>query len=62
MVGSTAPVLVFEPDGDAQLSARVTVNKFDVGVLFVHRSGDSYAKLCFGRSSSGDAMVESVLM
>lgn len=54
---ASAPVLVFQQERDVQLPAGVTVgfkNDFDAGVLFVHRSADSYARLWL---PSGEAMV-----
>ncbi len=61
---ATAPVLAFEQRCDFQLSARVSVdfaNRFDAGVLFIHRSDEDYAKLCFERSPAGDDLVVSVV-
>ena len=34
---------------------------FDAGVLFVHRSADHYAKLCFERSPDGEPMIVTVV-
>ena len=45
-----APALVGDPSGDYLLSARVTVGfagTFDAGVLMLHASDRSWAKLCF---------------
>ena len=61
---SSAPALVFEPDGDFQLSARASVefeNAFDAAVLFVHRTNDDFAKLCFEYSPDHHPMVVSVV-
>lgn len=61
---SSAPALVFRSDGDVQVSATVTVGfqaTFDAGVLFVHQTDDDWAKLCFERAPSGEAMVVSVV-
>lgn len=61
---SSAPALVFEPDGDFQLAARVSVEfeeAFDAAVLFVHQTNDDFAKLCFEYSPDRCPMVVSVV-
>jgi uncharacterized protein len=52
------------PDGDYQLSARVTVgfgSAYDAGVLLLHSDDRTWAKLCFERSPAGSPMVVSVV-
>ncbi len=59
-----APRLLFEPEGDFLLSARVTVDfqsTFDAGVLVLYQSDTSWAKLCFEYSPQRDPMVVSVV-
>ena len=59
-----APALVGDPTGDYLLSARVTVGfagTFDAGVLMLHASDRSWAKLCFEYSPDGQPMVVSVV-
>jgi regulation of enolase protein 1 (concanavalin A-like superfamily) len=59
-----APRLLFEPEGDFLLSARVTVdfeNTFDAGVLLLYQSETSWAKLCFEYSPQRDPMIVSVV-
>lgn len=59
-----APCLLGRPDGDFQLSARVTVAHaatYDAGVLLLHAGDEAWAKLCFEFSPQGDAMVVSVV-
>jgi uncharacterized protein len=59
-----APRLLGSPSGDFQLSARVTVDfaaTFDAGVLLLYTNERSWAKLCFERAPSGEAMVVSVV-
>ena len=61
---SSAPALLFVPDGDFVLSARVTVGfggTFDAGVLALRQSDEQWAKLCFERSPQHEAMVVSVV-
>lgn len=61
---SSAPALVFSPEGDFTLSARISadlVSEFDAGVLFVHRGPDDYAKFCFERSPAGENTIVSVV-
>lgn len=60
----SAPALVFRPDGNFVLSARITadlVSDFDAGVLFVHGGPDDYAKFCFERSPKGTNTIVSVV-
>jgi uncharacterized protein len=52
------------PDGDYQLSARVTVDfrsTYDAGVLLLNTDDRTWAKLCFERSPAGQPMVVSVV-
>jgi regulation of enolase protein 1 (concanavalin A-like superfamily) len=59
-----APSLLARPNGDYQLSARVTVDfasTFDAGVLALHAHDGAWAKLCFEYSPQGEAMVVSVV-
>ena len=59
-----APALVGDPSGDYLLSARVTVGfaaTFDAGVLLLHASDRSWAKLCFEFSPDREPMVVSVV-
>ena len=52
------------PEGDFQLSARVTVgfaSTFDAGVLLLWLDERRWAKLCFEFSSAGEPMVVSVV-
>jgi regulation of enolase protein 1 (concanavalin A-like superfamily) len=59
-----APALLGEVTGDFMFSARVEVEfaaTFDAGVLVVHDSDESWAKLCLERSPDGEAMVVSVV-
>jgi regulation of enolase protein 1 (concanavalin A-like superfamily) len=52
------------PNGDYQLSARVTVDfaaTFDAGVLALYAHDGAWAKLCFEHSPQGEAMVVSVV-
>ena len=59
-----APALLFVPEGDFALSARVSTafaNTFDAGVLCLWQSGEQWAKLCFERSPQREAMVVSVV-
>lgn len=63
-VQASAPALSFLVDGNFQLSATVTVDfaaTFDAGVLFVHQTGDDWAKLCFERAPTGTPTVVSVV-
>jgi uncharacterized protein len=56
--------LVGDVDGDFLLSARVGVgfaSTFDAGVLMVHASDTTWAKLCFELSPQREAMVVSVV-
>ena len=61
----TAPrLLAAAPAGDFSLSARVSVDfaaDFDAGVLMLHATDDTWAKLCFEYSPQGEAMVVSVV-
>lgn len=57
---NAATLLTPAPDGDFQLSARVTVDfqeKFDAGVLFLRHDEKTWAKLCFEFSHENDPMV-----
>jgi regulation of enolase protein 1 (concanavalin A-like superfamily) len=60
-----APTLLGEvPEGDFQLSARVTVDftaTFDAGVLLLWVSERHWAKLCFEFSPAGEPMIVSVV-
>lgn len=59
-----AAALLFVPEGDFALSARVGVgfaDTFDAGVLCLWQSEEQWAKLCFERSPQGEAMVVSVV-
>jgi regulation of enolase protein 1 (concanavalin A-like superfamily) len=59
-----APRLLFAPQGDYLLSARVTVEfaaTYDAGVLLVYAAERSWAKLCFEYSPQGQPMVVSVV-
>lgn len=61
---SSAPALVFQPEGDFCLSACIVadlVSDFDAGVLFVHDGPDDYAKFCFERSPKGANTIVSVV-
>ena len=61
---ASAPALLFEPEGDFALSARVSVGfsgVFDAGVLCLWQSEDQWAKLCFEHSPQRRAMVVSVV-
>ena len=60
----SAPALLFAPEGDFALSARVSVGfagTFDAGVLCLRQSDEQWAKLCFEHSPQGEAMVVSVV-
>jgi regulation of enolase protein 1 (concanavalin A-like superfamily) len=59
-----APRLVFAPEGDFMLSARVTVEfgaTFDAGVLLLYAGERSWAKLCFEYSPQRQPMIVSVV-
>lgn len=61
---NAATLLTQAPDGDFQLSARVTVDfqeKFDAGVLFLRHNEKTWAKLCFEYSPDKDPMVVTVV-
>ncbi len=52
------------PDGDFQLSARVTVGftaQYDAGVLFLWADAQNWAKFCFELSPAAEPMVVSVV-
>jgi uncharacterized protein len=52
------------PEGDFQLSARVTVDflaQYDAGVLFLWVDEQNWAKFCFEFSPAGEPMVVSVV-
>jgi regulation of enolase protein 1 (concanavalin A-like superfamily) len=59
-----APRLLFDPQGDYMLSARVTVEfaaTYDAGVLLLYAGERSWAKLCFEYSPQGQPMIVSVV-
>jgi uncharacterized protein len=59
-----APRLLFTPEGDFMLSARVTVEfgaTFDAGVLLLYAGERSWAKLCFEYSPQRQPMIVSVV-
>ena len=59
-----APRLLFVPQGDFMLSARVTVEfgaTFDAGVLLLYAGERSWAKLCFEYSPQRQPMIVSVV-
>ena len=59
-----SPRLVFEPQGDFTLSARVTVgfqSDYDAGVLLVYAYTNLWAKLCFELSPQKQPMIVSVV-
>jgi putative acetyltransferase len=61
---ASAPALLFEPEGDFALSARVRTafaGVFDAGVLCLWQSEDQWAKLCFEHSPQRRGMVVSVV-
>jgi regulation of enolase protein 1 (concanavalin A-like superfamily) len=61
---NAATLLGIAPDGDFQLSARVTVDfatTYDAGVLLLWVDEGRWAKLCFEFSPSGEPMVVSVV-
>jgi uncharacterized protein len=61
---NAATLLGAAPEGDFQLSARVTVafaSTFDAGVLLLWRDERRWAKLCFEYSPAGEPMVVSVV-
>ncbi|MGV2984380.1 DUF1349 domain-containing protein [Microbacterium sp. AGC85] len=61
---NAATLLTQAPDGDFQLSAKVTVDfqeKFDAGVLFLRHDEKTWAKLCFEYSHENDPMVVTVV-
>lgn len=61
---ASAPALLFEPEGDFALSARVSAGftgVFDAGVLCLWQSEDQWAKLCFEHSPQRQGMVVSVV-
>jgi hypothetical protein len=61
---SAATLLGDPPEGDFQLSARVTVEfaaTFDAGVLLLWADERHWAKLCFEFSPAGEPMVVSVV-
>jgi regulation of enolase protein 1 (concanavalin A-like superfamily) len=58
------PRLVFAPEGDFMLSARVTVEfgaTYDAGVLLFYAGERTWGKLCFEYSPQGQPMVVSVV-
>ncbi len=61
---SNSPRLLFGPDPQFTLSARVRVDfdgTYDAGVLMVYVSDASWAKLCFELSPQGQPMVVTVV-
>lgn len=61
---NAATLLGVAPDGDFQLSARVTAgfrSQFDAGVLFLWADERHWAKLCFEFSPDAEPMVVSVV-
>jgi len=61
---NAATLLGDVPEGDFQLSARVTVgfaSAFDAGVLLIWLSEGYWGKLCFEFSPAGEPMVVSVV-
>ena len=61
---NAATLLGDAPEGDFQLSARVTVgfgSTFDAGVLMLWLDERRWAKLCFEFSTAGEPMVVSVV-
>ena len=61
---ANAAALLFVPEGDFSLSARVGVDfagTFDAGVLCLWQSEEQWAKLCFEHSPQREAMVVSVV-
>jgi regulation of enolase protein 1 (concanavalin A-like superfamily) len=59
-----APRLVFTPQGDFMLRARVAVDfaaTYDAGVLLLYSSERSWAKLCFEYSPQRQPMIVSVV-
>lgn len=59
-----AAMLLFEPDAEFLLSARVEVefhDTFDAGVLVLYQDESNWAKLCFEYSPQGKPMVVSVV-
>ena len=61
---NAATLLGEVPDGDFQLSARVTVGfaaTFDAGVLLLWLDERRWAKLCFEFSPAGEPMIVSVV-
>jgi uncharacterized protein len=59
-----APRLMFQPDSEFTLSARVTVDfgsTFDAGVLCLYASDICWAKLCFEYSPQQQPMIVSVV-
>jgi regulation of enolase protein 1 (concanavalin A-like superfamily) len=61
---ANSAALLFVPEGDFALSARVSVGfagTFDAGVLCLWQSQEQWAKLCFEHSPQQEAMVVSVV-
>jgi len=61
---NAATLLGSPPDGDFQLSARVTVGftaQYDAGVLFLWADAQNWAKFCFELSPAAEPMVVSVV-
>jgi uncharacterized protein len=59
-----APRLLFAPEGDFMLSARVTVEfagTYDAGALIVYAGERSWGKLCFEYSPQQQPMIVSVV-
>jgi hypothetical protein len=63
-VFENAPRLLFTPEGDFMLQARVTVgfaSTYDAGVLLVYAADRLWGKLCFEFSPQRDPMIVSVV-
>lgn len=61
---ANAAALLFMPEGDFALSARVSVDfagTFDAGVLCLWQSQEQWAKLCFEHSPQREGMIVSVV-
>ncbi len=60
----SAPMVLFEPDGDFVLTAKVTADLkavYDVAALVVYQDPDLWAKLCYENSPTKEATVVSVV-
>lgn len=59
-----APMILFHPDSNFILSAKVKANLkevYDVAALVVYHDNDFWAKLCFENSADKEAMIVSVV-